>query len=284
MVSIIILSYNTRNLLRACLSSVNKILPQKDVEIIVVDNASSDESAAMVKKEFKNVRLIENSENAGFAKGCNLGASYAGGEYLLFLNSDTIVESDNLSIFLKDFSENTKIAIIGGLLKNNDGSTQRSYGNFYTLSRVFSMLFLGEKREISKIDTQKRLIVDWVSGGFMMVRRDIFKKIKGFDEKFFMYIEDMEFCYRAKREGFLTLFDPLWGVEHVGQGSSNRNFAIVQIYKGLLIFYRKHLGGFQLFFLKIMLIIKAAGAIAIGSFTNNSNLRSTYRKALQVSL
>ncbi len=140
MVSLIILSYNTENLLRDCLLSLEFHL-KSEHEIIVVDNASQDGSVQMVEKSFPKVKLIKNTENSGFAKGCNLGATRARGEYLLFLNSDITLDNDPLPSFIKAISTKKTHGVVGGLLQNSDGSLQRSYGNFYTLKNLFLMLF-----------------------------------------------------------------------------------------------------------------------------------------------
>lgn len=279
MVSIIILSFNTRNLLNSCLHSLFSTLKGKDFEVIVVDNASSDDSVEMVKKDFPKVQLVENKENVGFAKGINIGAGVAQGEYLLFLNSDTEVKNTILDL-KNNLDTHTKAAVIGGLLVNNDGTPQRSYGKFYDLLAVANMLFRGDRGEIKKT-TQIRQ-VDWVSGGFMLVRKKVFEELHGFDEHFFMYIEDMELCYRVKKAGYSVLFDPTVTVTHIGHGSSNRTFAVLQIYKGLLYFYKKHKSPLEYAILKSLLSIKAGGGIVLGTVTNNAYLVETYKKALKI--
>lgn len=281
MVSIIILSFNTSKLLQECLESVLKTLSSFPHEIIVVDNKSSDDSVAMVKKHFSSVNLIENTENAGFAKGCNLGARRAKGEYLLFLNSDTQMTENPLPSLLEVFEKDEKTGIVGGLLKNFDGSLQRSFGRFYGLKEIIIMLFGGERTELLVNKVEKPTIVDWVSGGFMMVRKEVFEKVGGFDERFFMYIEDMELCYRVHRKGFLVYHDPNAVVSHLGQGSSNKSFAIIHIFQGLKIFYRKHRNTLSYTVLLLLLYLKAFLSIAVGLISHNKNMVSTYQKALQ---
>jgi GT2 family glycosyltransferase len=232
MVSIIILSYNTKDLLHASLTSLVKQLDLTSYEIIVVDNASSDDSVEMVKKDFTDVKLIENDENAGFAKGCNLGAKHAKGEYTLFLNSDTQLKENHLDEMATFLEMHEKVAVIGGKFHNTDGSIQRSFGKFYTLPSVFLMLTTGDKGELLRNTSNTLQYVDWVSGGFMLVRRSVFDSLGGFDEHFFMYIEDMELCYRVKKLGYQVAYYPKTVIEHVGHGSSNRTFAIVSSWEG----------------------------------------------------
>ncbi len=279
MVSIIILSYNTKELLKKCLRSVITHLDKKTFELIVVDNASSDGSSEMVRKDFPEVLLVENKENTGFTKGNNIGAKKVKGDLLLFLNSDTELQDDSLNSMIS-FMKEKSAGIVGGKMKNTDGSLQRSYGKFYTLPRIFFMLVAGEKGELlsSRITSPQQ--VDWVSGGFMLVVRKVFEDLGGFDENIFMYIEDMEFCYRAKQKNQAVYFYPQAVVAHHGYGSSNRTFAIVQIYTGLLYFYRKHKSAVEYTMLKKLLQLKALAVITVGSLTHKPMLVTTYKKAL----
>ena len=115
----------------------------------------------------------------------------------------------------------------------------------------------------------------------MCLGKDIFDKDSGFDEHFFMYIEDMELCYRLHKKGYKIYYNPEIVVSHLGQGSSNRGFAIIHIYKGLLYFYKKHMPVWQYKIVQLMLIIKGTIAVVVGKLTNNEYLFSTYRKAMQ---
>jgi GT2 family glycosyltransferase len=122
--------------------------------------------------------------------------------------------------------------------------------------------------------------VDWVKGGLLMIRKEVFDKLHGFDEKIFMYIEDMELCYRAKQHGFTTYFYPDVQIAHKEHGSANRTFAIVHIYKGILYFYKKHRSGFEYACIKSLLLTKAILAIMIGSLLRKPYLVETYKKAI----
>lgn len=280
MVSIIILSYNTKDLLHACLTSVFKNFHQEDIEVIVVDNASKDTSVEMIKKEFKNVNLIESKENLGFSKGINLGVKSAKGDILLFLNSDTTIKENNLKDIINCFERDKTIGIIGGALYGKDGTRQVYNGSFYT---IFNVLFANKSRRDAFPDGNPTE-TEWVSGGCMFVKKELFEKLSGFDEHFFMYVEDMELCFRAKKLGYKTMFMPSFSVHHIQQGSSNRAFAIVEIYKGIHYFFKKHKNTVEYIIVIIVLIIKALGAILIGTITRNHYLTSTYRKALRALL
>jgi GT2 family glycosyltransferase len=126
----------------------------------------------------------------------------------------------------------------------------------------------------------KKTSVDWVSGGFMLIRASVFKKLGGFDEHFFMYIEDMELCYRLKKAGLKVIYYPEAKAKHVGQASSNRTFAIINIFKGISYFYKKHRSLIEYYIVKSLLMIKALIAIFIGIVSGNAYLRRTYKQAL----
>jgi len=292
--SIIVLSYNTRNLTLACLESIasqyKKELEEKKLEIIVVDNNSTDDSVASIKYCVSHlrqgfggqasIRLIESKENVGFGSGCNVGAKESSGKYLLFLNSDTQVLDEGFLSMVGFMDKSKNVAILGGKLENNDGSTQRSCGKFYNLFNLLLILLGFERLGFLRSSPSKIQKVDWVSGACMMVRHDVFEKLTGFDEKLFMYVEDMEICFRAKKLGFLTYFYPDLKLMHKSLGSSNRTFAIINIYKGILHFYAKHKSYPEYLTAKILLIAKAEILILVGFLTFNPELRNRYRKAI----
>ncbi|MBF8249951.1 MAG: hypothetical protein HW400_552 [Candidatus Levybacteria bacterium] len=285
--SIVILSYNTKDLTLACLKSVASLysqeLEKKEFEIIIVENASSDGSPSEIsnlKSQISNFKLIISKENLGFGKGCNLGAKVAKGKYLLFLNSDTQVLDNGFFSMVNFLDKNENVAILGGKLENNDGSAQRSCGKFYNLFNLLIMLLGFERFGFLRSSPGKIQKVDWVSGACMMVRSTVFEKLTGFDEKLFMYVEDMEICFRAKKVGFLTYFYPNLKLMHKSLGSSSKAFAIINIYKGILHFYSKYMTYLEYLIAKTLLITKAVILILVGFLAFNSELRNTYRKAI----
>lgn len=285
--SIIILSYNTKDLTLRCIESIisqyKKDLEMKRIEIIVVDNNSSDDSVSAISglllKNF-SIKLILNKENAGFGKGCNIGAKAAEGKSILFLNSDTQV-LDRGFMQMADFLENNKnIGVLGGKLINPDNTLQPSGGNFYNLWNLFLMLIGGERLGLVRRSAKKKERVDWVSGACMMIKRTLFNNLGGFDEYFFMYIEDMELCFRVRKMGLLTYFYPTIELKHKSLGSSNKTFAIINIYKGILHFYSKHKTYLEYLIAKSLLTLKAIILILVGLLTFNSELRNRYKGAI----
>lgn len=280
MVSVIILSYNTEKLLRECLAAVYTKLRLLPFEVIVLDNASKDGSVAMVKKDFPKAHIIESHENLGFAKGINIAAKKAQGEYLLFLNSDATLLDANLSEMIEILKKKAEVGIIGGNLLNKDNTTSDPYGKFYLIPEVFRFLFFAKKAKEKLTGTINE--VDWISGGYMLTRRDLFEQNSGFDEHFFMYIEDMELCYRLKMADKVVYYYELAKARHVGQGSSNRTFAIVNIFRGIKYFYKKHRPSHEYFVVQLLLFMKALGSYTVGLVSGNTYLRLTYSQAIKV--
>ncbi len=290
--SIIILSYNTKDLTLRCVESIikqyKKEITSEIFEIVLVDNGSKDGSVEAIQdlklkiqNESSKFKIIKNKKNFGFSKGCNIGARAASGDCLLFLNSDTEVLDGGFLKMVEFLDSNNRIGILGGKLSNHDGLPQASCGKFYTLGNLFLMLAGFEKiariRECP-IGIKK---ADWVSGACMMIKKSVFDKIGGFDENFFMYMEDMEICFRAKSFGLLTYFYPYIKLVHKEFGSSNKSFAIINIYKGISYFYSKHKNFSEYFIAKMLLRIKAFIAIFIGLLIKDSSLVSAYRSAIK---
>lgn len=285
--SIIILNYNTKELTLNCINSIldqyKKELEDNKFEIVLVDNNSDDKSIESFNKlKIPALKVIESNENLGFSKGCNLGAKNALGDYLLFLNSDTEIKDQGFLKMVNFLNENKKAAILGGKLKNPDGTSQLSCGKFYTLFNLLLMLLGFEKKGLLRESPRTIKKVDWVSGASLMIRKSIFDKLNGFDKDMFMYIEDMELSFKAKKKGYLTYFYPEIMLFHKELGSSDRTFAILNIYKGILIFYKKHMPKWQYFLAKFLLFSKAFILKNFGKLIGNSYYINTYGEALKL--
>lgn len=218
--SIIIVSYNTKDLLEKCLESV---YPTTNTEIIVVDNASSDGTVEMIKKEFPAIKLIENRQNLGFAKAVNQALRQGLGEVFFLLNSDTIVKKDTLNKLL-EFEEKVRPAVIGARMLNPDGSVQGSVFNLPTIKMAFQEFWLSKKGSFSKYfpTGNQPVEVEAVSGGAMMISKKVVEEIGLFDERYFMYFEDLDYCRKARRAGFKVRYLPKAEVIHE-HGVSGRN-------------------------------------------------------------
>ena len=287
--SIIILSYNTAKLTKETVESIysSTHLSSNKFEIIVLDNASSDTSIEVISQlcnQYTNLRLVQESTNYGFSRGNNRAVEKAKGKYLLFLNSDIVVQENGIDILLDTIKENDSTHFIGGKLLNQDGSPQASCGPFYTLPVVFGALFLrGDYWGLTRYSPQEPKRVDWVSGACIMTTKESFESVGGFDEGIFMYMEEIDLLYRAQKKGMSTYFEPRAQFIHLGSASSKgKTYPILQVYRGFLYFYRKHLTRSHLFALVGMLQLKALIAIAIGKITHNASLVKTYEEAQNI--
>jgi len=218
--SIIIVSFNTKDLLQECLLSIAKYkIQDTKYEVIVVDNASSDGSAEMVKKEFKDAVLVANSENVGFTKANNQAIKKAKGRYVLFLNSDTVVYENTLER-LVGFMDETKdagvatarVELVNGKLDDSCHrgfpTPWRSLCHFSGLSKTFPKSKLFSGYSLSYLDLSTTHEIDSCSGACMIVRREAGEEISWWDEDFFWYGDDLDFCYRLKEKNWKVYFVP----------------------------------------------------------------------------
>ncbi|MEE4359571.1 MAG: glycosyltransferase family 2 protein [Desulfococcaceae bacterium] len=237
--SIIIVNYNTKNLLQKCLRSVLENTTGISFEIIVVDNNSSDGSPDMVRRDFPHTLLICNNKNVGFSKANNMAFRQAAGEYLLFLNSDTLIGKSAVQKMLDYMKIHNKTGIIGPKILDPQYRPTPSYMRFLDVSK----LFLGSKLLKNFIDIEKNRIhypvydfnstqsVEWISGACMLVRRNIFEKAGLFDENYFLYFEDMDLCLQIKKLGYEIVYLPSAEIIHFfGASSSKKKNSIKKIF------------------------------------------------------
>lgn len=254
-VSVIIVSWNTKDILQGCLRSVYKQTQDISFEVIVVDNASSDDSAMMVKEKFPKVILIENTENRGFAAANNQGMRIAKGRYVLLLNSDTIIIDNALAKIVVFADSHPQAAAVGCRVLNPDKTLQRTCFMFPSilnlllsstyLYRIFpKSRFFGRERMTwwDRSDTRE---IEVVTGCFMLVRREAIEQVGMMDEQFFMYGEETDWCYRFKQTGWEIIFNPTAEIIHLGGQSSKQTQAkmLVQLRLSILRFIKKHYGG-----------------------------------------
>lgn len=251
-VSIVIVNWNTRDILCNCLRSIEAEAGPVDYEIIVIDNASTDGSVEMVHREFPQVRLIENTENRGFAAANNQGIAVAQGRYLLLLNSDTLVLDGALAKTVAFADTCPDAAVVGCRVLNPDRTLQPTCFMYPSLfNMLLSSTYLYKLWPKSKLFGRERMTwwqrddvrdVDVVTGCFMLVRRDALEQVGGMDERFFMYGEETDWCYRFKAAGWKILFTPAGEIIHLG-GQSSRRVRVemtVQLRLSILKFIRKH--------------------------------------------
>lgn len=257
-----------------------KEIEEKKLEILVADNDSTDDTLQKIEK-IKNIQIIKNGGNVGFAKGNNTAVQHAKGDVLLFINPDTkFIEGDIFSLL--DEFQDEKVGVVGGKIISWNNKNEYSCGKFYNAFHTF-LLSVGLEEQLGvRFSPDKKQEVDFVSGAFFAIRKDLFEKLHGFDENYFMYIEDCDLCFRVNKSGYKILFCPSATIQHMGQGSSNRTFAIVNIYKGLLYFNKKRINYFSYAFVWTLLKSKALALVVIGKILNNKYLVESYSQALKV--
>lgn len=288
LLSVVTLNYKTPQITLQCIqhlyATYQKVFEAGNIEHIIVDNGSDDGSAVLLQKEIKkmkyhHVNVVANKTNLGFAAGCNSGVKQAKGDYVLFLNSDVEVKDTHLLDMVGFLQQQEHVAIVGAQLVYPNGKKQLSAWKFYTLLNTFLWLLGLERLGLLQEKATQTTRVDWVSGACMMVRHDVFDAIGKFDEHIFMYVEDMELCYRARLKGWFTYYFPECKVVHSGRGSSNRSFAIAHIYQNLLYFYAKHRPRREYAIVKLLLQTKAFLLILYGKALKKPYFVSTYEKA-----
>jgi hypothetical protein len=241
--SIILVSWNTRDLIRDCLGSIFRHPPDFPWQAIVVDNASQDGSPELVSREFPAVQLIRNPSNLGFAAANNQGAGTASGRYLLFLNSDTLVHAGTLAGAVAFMEQHPEAGVMGCRTLNADGSLQATAFAFPGKFRVFAYVSgLNRIFKLSRFTDHSVLrTADYVQGSFLIMRKGLYDDCGGFDEHFFLYAEEVDLCLRVKAAGFSVYYFPAVSITHHGGGSGRDPLAALGHYmKSSIALYQKH--------------------------------------------
>jgi len=253
-VSVIIVNWNTKELLKKCLASVYEQKKNINYEVIAVDNGSTDGSVEMVKDEFPEVSIIENSKNRGFAAANNQGIKIAKGRYVLLLNSDTVVLDNAVAKCVLFADAYPDAAIVGCRVLNPDKTLQPTCFMFPSiLNMLLSTSYLYKLFPKSRFFGRERMTwwkrddvreVDVVTGCFMLVRREAIEQVGAMDEGFFMYGEETDWCYRFKRAGWKTLFTPSAEIIHLHGASTKqvKPLMTLQLRGSILFFLKKHKG------------------------------------------
>ena len=259
----ILVNWNTREYLLRCLTSLLESGERDSWEILVIDNGSCDGSASEVKKSFRIIRVIENSENLGFAKATNQGVKASSGRYQLLLNPDTLVKEGSIEVLFTFMDGHPEVGIAGAQLLDADGRKQNSIANFPTLATELlnkSLLrWLFPERFPGKGRTYREPIeVDSVIGACMMVRREAIEEVGWLDEDYFLFLEETDWCYRMKEAGWKVYHVPRAEIYHFqGKSAEGRiEKAKIEYYRSRYRFFRKHRGPFRSILLVIGLAVK----------------------------
>lgn len=296
-VDILIVNWNSGNLLSECIRSINNAVQNSFnlSRVVVIDNASNDGSLDNLENINLPLTIIRNAQNLGFAKACNQGAKASEADYLLFLNPDTLLFKNSLSAPITFMQEigNEVIGIIGIQLideKNNVSRTCARFPNAFSsvymslgLDRLFPKIFPGHF--MTEWDHKENKVVDQVMGAFFFVRRNLFERLNGFDERFFVYFEDLDFSLRAKKIGYKIYYLSTAQVFHKGGGTSEKVKAerLFYILRSKLLFSKKHFHQFS--FLIIVAVIffiepfvRIIGSVFKNSFSDVKEIFKAYKK------
>jgi len=258
--SIIIVNWNTRNLLFQCLESVYESAGRLNLEVIVVDNASTDGSVEMVQEQFPHVRLVENRKNAGFAAANNQAMRISKGDYICLLNSDTVVLGNALEKAVAFMQSHPDVGALSPRLLNEDGSLQDFPKSYPTLANELSRMLriyncvTWSKRKGLVTSGEYTREVDRVKGACLLVQRQVVGSVGGMAEDYFMYAEEDDWCYRIKRQGWKIYYYPEARVVHYG-GSSIKQVShqmFLRLHQSKLLFFRRYYSPTSVWLLRVI--------------------------------
>ena len=279
--SVIVVSWNAREFLRSCLDSLFRYPARAGCEVIVVDNSSNDGSQEMVRREFPAVQLLENPANLGFAAAGNRGAAAVAGRYLLFLNSDARIHAGTLDGALAFMKRHPRTGVMGCRTLNSDGSPQGTALGFPSPLRIFANVsgLSGVLRASRFRRHGRRRRSDYIQGSFLIIRRDVFDRCHGFDERFFLYGEDADLCLRVREAGLTIEYEPAVTITHHGGGSSARDACrLVHFIPGCLTLYGKHRGPLGKKRLALFIRLALAVRLLAGLLASPSGFRERRRE------
>ncbi|HVN48728.1 MAG TPA: glycosyltransferase, partial [Bacteroidota bacterium] len=282
-VSVVIVNYNVRDFLLQAIASLQKALRGISSELVVADNASDDGSVEAVREHFPKVKIIANTQNLGFAKANNAALSQTRGTYLLLINPDTMVQEDTIRAMLDFFDEHPDAGMAGCKILNPDGSFQlacrRSFptpsvalARMLQFSKIFPKSKMFGRYNLTYLSTEETYPVDAISGSFMMLRREVYEQVGGFDESFFMYGEDIDWCYRIRQAGWQIYYVHRTQIIHY-KGESTRRSSVDEIrtfYRAMHLFVQKHFSSSLLFLALLRFAIASVSILAsLGSFVRS---------------
>ncbi len=288
--SIVIVNYNTTDLISSCIKSIKLNTELKNFEIIVVDNNSEDRRIETVAKEYQDVRFIFLDKNYGFGKGCNIGVQHSEAEYVLFLNPDIEVKDYSIKILLDYIKIQNNVAVCSGILVDENNNVLYSYNNFPGLLWEFREAFgIFLKSKIKKLTSRKEIKekipfeVDWFHGACILVKKVIFLKVGGFDENIFLYYEDVDLQKKIKSLGYKIICIPSASFFHLERGSVREGEAYKLYYYYMhinkLYYYKKYGMNFKIIIIRFMYIL--GSIIKIFSLIFRPNLWKVFSKRLQ---
>jgi len=302
--SVVVLNFNTSTLLSNCIDSLCKNTRDIRFEIIVVDNNSTEKGSLKLLEEFeehpKITKIIRNTKNLGFANGNNLGIKSSKGRYILLLNSDTLIQSNVLGEMISWMDKNTNVGLSSCSLLNKDNTVQGSGGYFPTITRIFAwMLFIDDIPFVDRlikpfhpvhgkspfykgtVQFNRYRKQDWITGAFFLMRSKVIKDVGVLDENYFMYVEDMDYCFRARKAGWDVVYNPKWSIVHLGGASSNKEFPILSEFKAMKQFYRKYYSDIEYLLLRVAFKIGSVLRMILFGILEGKEASKSYARAFK---
>jgi N-acetylglucosaminyl-diphospho-decaprenol L-rhamnosyltransferase len=264
--SIIIVNWNTKDLLVGCLRSLFATVRDLDLEVVLLDNASTDGSADMVRMWFPQVKLIQSQQNVGFARGNNVALTHAMGQYVLLLNPDTVVLDGAVEQLYQALQIFPSLGAAGAQLLNPGGSCQPSWGYFPSLwtevPGLDRLRFTAPQPLVRNLHNKKpsTISVDWASGACLMIRREALDQVGLLDEDYWLYTEEADWCFRAQKAGWRIGWLPEAQVVHMARAASRQRYTetMIHFHRSRLLFLLKHRGRMQAYIVQAVLCLKAA--------------------------
>jgi N-acetylglucosaminyl-diphospho-decaprenol L-rhamnosyltransferase len=248
--TVVVVNFNSGDAVGKCVRSIHESAGESGVDVVIVDNRSSDGSADRAARDFPGTRLIRNSENLGFAAAANQGMRATDAEFVFLLNPDAEIIAGTLAGFLKVARDRPKAGALGALVRDPDGSIYPSARKVPTLTEGLAHTVLGFARPDNRFTRRYKLLdwdrgserrVEWVSGSSMLLRRAALDQVGLFDERYFMYVEDMDLCTRLRQAGWEVWFSPELEIEHVGgTATAGRRRMTLEHSKSIYRYFVKH--------------------------------------------
>lgn len=277
--SIIIVNWNTKELLSQCLCSIYETGSFFTFEVIVVDNGSTDDSVALVEKQFPDVKLIKNDRNLGFASANNQGLAIGCGRYFMLLNSDTIVLPGAIDTLIQMADQNPNVGMIGPKLLNMDGSLQKSWANFPSFVSELTGQNFGKRIPVPGIPNTFE--IDWMMGACMLVRSKVLQDVGKMDEDYFFYSEETDWCFRIKKKNWRIWYTTNTQIYHLWGGSTRSGSIIqlVRLYHAKILYFKKNHGNFASTLLRFGLALSnTLGVIRRTLFINWRNREASFER------